>query len=717
MVSNPLIYGKAGINNIVSAEVDRDVLTLFIEKDGIVTTQKLPHKYWALCSSRLDLSWVKLEGNQHYSYGKQFSDYFKMKNEMDRYPDKDFYKISNPVEAAMVKDGFSYYQGMQPQDLTILAFDLETNGFKQDDNSRVLLITNTLRKNGELSRKTFSYDDYETDGDMIEDWCNWVRAVDPSILCGHNIYSFDFPFLIHTAGLYKKRLLLGRNDSALKVNRNESKFRVDGSRELHYFKVQIYGREVCDTMFLAYKYDSFERKYQSYGLKYIINFENLEKEGRTFYDANLIAKNYKIPEEFAKIKQYAEEDGDDALALYDLMVPPFFYMTQMIPKPFQIMVESATGSQLNALMVRSYLQNRHSVAKANEAVAFEGAISFGEPGVYANAVSLDIASLYPSVMLQYNIHDTIKDPNNHMLQLLNYLRDERLVNKKLSKETGLDKYKHLDLSLKVIINSLYGFMGASGLNYNYPQGAAETTRMGREILIQSMTWAKSKGFTVPKGDTDSITMYKDGKTFDKAEINGLITEVNSILPEYINFELDAVYDVIAVFKAKNYAYREGEKITAKGSAIKASTKSPALKEYINVVIDDLLYLKTQEQMHANYIKYVKEVSSITDIKRWASRKTLSSTMVASTRLNETKVMDALAGSTYVEGDRFYTFFKEDDTLGLVENFDGVYNKTRLYKALHDTISVFDSILDVKKCFLNYALVRNQKLLGDLNEKS
>jgi len=492
-MDNSLIYGKNRTENIVSIEVDNDTLTLFLEKQGIVTTQKVPHKFWLLCSERPDLTWLKMDGEQHYKFGKQFDSYWKMRQEKERYEGKDFYSIGNVVEAAQIKDGYTYYKGMSPSDVSILAFDIETNGFKMDDNSRVLLITNTLRKNGELSRKTFSYDDYETDGDMIEDWCNWVRAVDPSILCGHNIYSFDFPFLIHTAGLYKKRLLLGRNDSVLKVNRNESKFRVDGSRELHYFKVQIYGREVCDTMFLAYKYDSFERKYQSYGLKYIINFENLEKEGRTFYDANLIAKNYKIPEEFAKIKQYAEEDGDDALALYDLMVPPFFYMTQMIPKPFQIMVESATGSQLNALMVRSYLQNRHSVAKANEAIKFEGAISGGNPGIYHNCLKFDVASLYPSIMLQYDIHSKEKDPDGNMIKFLKFLRIERLKNKKLSKETGENKYKHLDGSLKILLNSLYGFMGSVGLAYNYPPGAAETTRIGRDILIKAMGWSSGKG--------------------------------------------------------------------------------------------------------------------------------------------------------------------------------------------------------------------------------
>lgn len=483
-----LIYGKNPTQNIVSIEIDNDKAIIFTEKDGVVSTEKVPHRFWLLCNERLDLTWVKMNGDQHYKYGKQFDNYFKLKNERERYEGKDFYTIYNAVEGLMAKDGFSYYKGMTVEDVSILSFDIETNGLVQNEDSRVFLISNTFRKNGEITRRLFSYEDYADDGDMIADWCEWVRTVNPSILTGHNIYGFDLPYLQHTATLHDKKLLLGRNKSTVKFGKNESKFRVDGSRELHYFKAQVYGREIVDTMFLAYKYD-IGRKYASYGLKSIIKAEGLEKLDRTFYEAGTIKDHYQNPVEWAKIKQYAEEDGDDALTLFDLMVPPFFYMAQMIPKPFQLINESATGSQLNSLMVRGYLQNKHSIPKADEAVPFEGALSNGFPGIYRNCLKFDVASLYPSIMLQYEVYSREKDPDANMLTFLKFLRSERLKNKKLAKETGEEKYKHLDGSLKILLNSLYGFMGSPGLPYNFPQGAAEVTKKGREILMTAMEWA------------------------------------------------------------------------------------------------------------------------------------------------------------------------------------------------------------------------------------
>jgi hypothetical protein len=208
-------------------------------------------------------------------------------------------------------------------------------------------------------------------------------------------------------------------------------------------------------------------------------------------------------------------------------------------------------------------------------------------------------------------------------------------------------------------------------------------------------------------------MWKNNTPFTETEVDNLIKEINGMLPEEINFELDAFYDCIVVFKAKNYAYREGEKISTKGSAIKASTKSPALKEFIKKILDCLLYDASHHHISKLYKSYAGEIKQINDIKRWAARKTLSSTMQESERANETKVMEALEGSDYQEGDRFWVYYKPDDSLGLVEKFDGQYNSTRLYKNLYDTIKIFETVIPVKELCLNYSLKRNQPLTESL----
>lgn len=491
MTIERIIYGKAQIPHIVGMEVEDDVANIWTEKDGVVEKLELPNRYWLLCDKKLGPDWTKLEGNLHYKYGRQYKTREEFTKNRNWNRSKDTFSIWNAKEALMVKDGISYFLGLSFKEVTILSFDIETTGIVHDNSSKVLLISNTYRNHkGEKITKLFAYDDFESDKEMFDSWSNWVRELNPAIVIGHNIYGYDFPYLQFCAEKAGTEIRLGRNDSGLKFDSYESQFRKDGSQSYGYHKCHIYGREIIDTMFLSYKYD-VGRKYESYGLKAIIKHEGLEVEGRQFYDAGTIKDFYKNPVEWEKIKKYAEHDADDALTLYDLMAPAFFYMTQSIPKPYQLINESATGSQINAMLIRSYLQERHSIPKTTESSEFVGALSGGVPGIYDNCLKFDVSSLYPSIMMQYKVGLGDKDPNGNFVILTQYISKERLKNKKLAKETGEQYYDDLQASQKILANSLFGFCAAPGLAFNCPESASFITRTGREILLKSIKWACS----------------------------------------------------------------------------------------------------------------------------------------------------------------------------------------------------------------------------------
>jgi len=509
--TNRLIYGKSDVTNIVSIEVEDDKAYLFQEfPDGTKDIKIVQNRFWVLAPYNLDRTFSRLQGDLHYKWGKQFTKRDEFLEFRKKNYARDIYSIKNAKEAIQVKDGYTYFRELTPKQVSILSFDIETTGLTHDENSKVLLISNTFRSaTGDITKKLFAYDEYENIGDMIEAWCNWVQEVDPSILVGHNIFGFDLPYLSHTIRLYDRTLNLGRNGSSLSVEDYESKFRVDGTRDLHYHKCHVWGREIIDTMFVAYRYD-VGRKYESYGLKKIIAQEGLEKKDRVFYDASQIRVNYEKPDHWALIKEYCKDDADDSLALYDLMIAPFFYMCQSVAKPFQMMFESATGSQINTIMMRAYLQDRHSLPKASEAEPYEGAISLGIPGVYNNCIRWDIASLYPSIMMQYQVFDKDKDPKQYFSIMVKTFTERRLEHKRLAKT---DKY-HDDMqaSYKIMINSMYGFLGTAGLLFNSPKNAAFVTRKGREILSQAIKWASGltyeewskQGTTESSGDIQDI---------------------------------------------------------------------------------------------------------------------------------------------------------------------------------------------------------------------
>lgn len=495
--NDSLLYGKSGIKHLVGIETEDDGVHLFIQnmESGEVEEQIKPHRYWLLSNRNIDGKFTKLEGNLHYCWGRQFAtkeDFMRHRGMWRKY---DTYSIYNSEEAAMCKDGYTFFRDMKPSDVSLLSFDIETTGLDgYADDAKILLISTTHRNTfGESVNKLFSYDEYESEADMLLDFFAYVREKDPSLLVGHNIITYDFCYIQARCEINNVPFIIGRNDSEVKFNTYESKFRLDGTRDLLYKNVHVWGRSIVDTFLLAIKYD-IAKQYESYALKPLIRQMGLEKQDRQYYDAGSIRDNYKNLDEWKKIKSYAEADAEDAVKLWDAFGTAQFYWSQYVSRPFGSLLLSATGSQINNMMVRSYLQNKHSIPKADESGKFSGAISYGKPGIYKNCVRWDVSSLYPSIILTYNVCNFEKDPQGNFLKICKSLTEERLKNKQLAKETGDSYYDDLQGSQKIGINSMYGFMGAPGLNFNSLKHADMITTKGREILQTAIKWATGKDY-------------------------------------------------------------------------------------------------------------------------------------------------------------------------------------------------------------------------------
>lgn len=765
-MNNDLIFGKNPIENIIAIELLEDSRQQFRVFFADKTYKDFDHFYYILAPIQYDTSYLRLKGNLHYCYikiYKQAKQYYMDKKKY-RQQQKDFWAPSDPAEAIMLMHGFTFFKGMSPGDLNILSFDIETNGLKKDKDSKVFMISNTFRDSkGIISRKVFRVDEYENQGDMICDWCDWVSSVDPDVMCGHNVIGYDLPFLAHSAALYGKELLLGRDGSEAKIEDYEREFRVDGSNTWSYHNCKIYGRQLIDTMFLAVKYD-FGRRYPAWGLKAIIEHEKTElfenkkkwKNGdkelydrlshggnRTFYDAAKIRDNWQDPVEREKIIEYGKDDSDDALILFDIMIPSFFYYCQSIPKTMQQLNNSATGAQINSFLIRSYLQNKHSVPKANESKKVSGAISFGIPGIYKNVNKVDVASLYPSIIRTYKIYNKDKDPNANFLNMIEYFTIERLNNKRLAKETGSREFDDKAQAQKIFVNSAYGLLGAPGLHFNSFEHADEVTTRGRGILSKAVTWANGKllkqiidpatlrlknqkkiwvmvetgesgkGFTVPNGDTDSIG-FCTGKKITEEEFDGYIKEINDLMDPGIVWENDNTFKSFLILKTKNYVLQDYDKkksLKIKGSATKSPKREKALKKFVNNIIDCLINNK-KDQIFGLYNKLCKQVmcDSI-NIEDWSAKTSITDKVINATRLNEQKVLDAVTGSEFKESDKVYLYYGLNEELKLISNYNNDHNKEIYLNKIKKTLDIFENVLDVD-LFTNYSKKDNKGLLND-----
>jgi DNA polymerase elongation subunit (family B) len=757
-----LIFGKNDTENIVSIHIDGPKAFLYKETGNEVECEVVDNKFWIVAAKYYNEDFRRLEGNRYYKYIKEYDD----NDEFDVARQKSYklncWCIANYAEAAMIRQGLTYFKGMQVDDVSVLSFDIESAGLVQNADSKVFLITNTYKKKDKIIKKMFCLDDYDSCGEMIKDWCDWVREINPSVICGHNVLGYDLPYLAHCADMDGYDMELGRDGSCIEFRPWTSKFRKDGSQTIDYHDAYICGREIIDTMFLSIKYD-IGRNFPSYGLKPIIKYLELEKEDRQHYDASKIAQNWNDLVEREKIKEYAKDDADDALELYLLMIPSYFYLNQSIPKTFQQIINTATGSQINSFMVRAYLQNGESLPPPTTTNSFEGAISMGIPGVYDNVRKVDVASLYPSIMRQYKIHNPKKDPHGYFLKTVEYFTEERLKNKKLAKDTGKKYYKDLEQSQKIVINSMYGFLGAPGLLFNSPDKAAEVTRIGREILHKGVKWATGKnlkqviknegkasekyewvldndnidggkGYTLVNVDTDSFS-YTNGNAPIGNEFDREIEDLNSIYPELIKWEDDGVYDKIIVVKAKNYVLKTGDKIKYKGSSLTDQKKEPALIELLHNMIDEILEGKIGIEV---YNRYIKDAYNIEDINRWTTKRTVTKAVLESDRTNEKKVLNALVNEPIQEGDKVWLyaaidgekqdvakgqpiFYSNGDpkmvpncVLKLPKYWTGDEDKLHYVKRVYATITILENVLPMEM-FTKYHLVRNQKLLEDIHE--
>lgn len=493
-----LVYGKDATTNITSIEFSESDCKLYLFKnDKSYETRDYefyvltPHPITNLPPNIAVPRCEKLDGELHYKFKYTTKARRQLFSLISLLKERriDYWSCYNTAESAMINTGLTLFKGLQLDDVDTLFFDIEGSGLERDKNSKVFIISNYLtRKNQEPIVKMFSVDDYASDKEMIADWCKWVCEVDPCVIAGHNIFSYDLPYLQY---VYGNRLPLGRLNRNMVIEDYERRFRKDGSQTYPYNDCLIFGRQVIDTFFLSIKYD-FKRQFPSYGLKNIIKYLKFEKPGRQHYDASKIAQNWDDLNERSKIKDYARDDAEDAYKIYNYMVPSFFYFTQHVPKTFQQINNSATGAQINSFLIRSYLQINHSIPKDSSRVKYSGAISFGIPGVYQNCFKIDVSSLYPSIMIQYEIYDKEKDPNQHFFKMVKHFTFKRLEYKKLGEETNNKMYKDLDSSSKIFINSAYGLLGASGLHFNSPKLAAFITEQGRNILKTAIKWATGK---------------------------------------------------------------------------------------------------------------------------------------------------------------------------------------------------------------------------------
>ena len=410
-------------------------------------------------------------------------------------------------------------------------------------------------------------DEYE----LLSELRKLIRVLDPDILIGYNIFGFDIPYTNHRIQRYMEDWTqLGRikgvNTTVKKLSWESSAF---GHNDFYQFQ-GMDGR-ICLDLLPVIKRDY---KLLRYDLDFVSN--NFLGKGKFPIKAKQIfgytkeyneARKTKVedPEryqkallDYNKILDYCVQDSDLVLDLMEKLSMWIGLIELSNIVGVSIVDIFTRGQQIRCLSQIYDLATRENIVLdnriVNSSISFAGGfVQEPIPGLYDNVICLDFASLYPSIIMAFNIcYTTLLEKEtemedekvNHFYIDMNesevddgkddespidennkgesnegkiqahhrFVKKDvyegvlpRLVSKLVNERRAVRKFLEgnkdpimkiiLDkrqLALKVSANSVFGFLGVANGKLPLMEGAMSITAKGRELIGQVNTYLEEK---------------------------------------------------------------------------------------------------------------------------------------------------------------------------------------------------------------------------------
>jgi DNA polymerase I len=492
-------------------------------------------------------------------------------------------------------------------ELRILAFDCEMLtefGMPDPDKDPIIVIA---VKSGDFEEIINGDDEKE----VIKRFVQLVREIDPDIIVGYNQDNFDWPYLKKRASKLGVKLDIGRDGSELTIKGRRPKI-------LGRLNVDLYDI-VMRTIDVKVK--KLENVAEFLGRR--IEIADIE--------AKDIAKKWKSGER-EEVINYARQDVLHTYYIAEELLPMYYELSRMIRIPLDDVTRIGRGKQVDWLLLSEAHKLREIAPNPAEfSQPYEGAFVLDpERGLHENVVCLDFASMYPSIMISFNVspdtlsmedcdcyvapevgHRFLKKPDGFFRRILKMLIEKRreIKNQMKNVEFGSPEYILLNVrqeTLKVLTNSFYGYTGWNMARWYCRECAEATTAWGRHFIKTSARIAEEMGFNVLYGDTDSIFVKKDSVSLDemKKEVRRLIKRLSKELP--IQIEVDEYYRTIFFVEKKRYAgYTEEGRFVIRGLEVRRGDWCELAKKVQKSVIETILRDKNPEKA-AEIVKDVIE---------------------------------------------------------------------------------------------------------------
>jgi DNA polymerase elongation subunit (family B) len=577
-----------------------DRMRLFIRQDGRLETEDEPFQpFLWLTEAALLAGWTggkasftELAGDAPLRHLATFASWADLQSAVahlrkvtGRNPselDAPYLLIGDPVQQHLMRTGRTLFKGLRFGQLRRLQMDIETycaagydfpNADRESD--RIIAIS-LADESGWV--EVLSGADLDEPA-LIRRWAELVRARDPDVIEGHNLFKFDLAYLLARAKRHRIRLELGRDGSRPSTRPSRV---VIADQVIAYPRVEIFGRHVVDTYFLALAYDATHRALDSLTLKDVARHFGVAAPDRTYLDGDEISATF--DRDPATLLRYSRDDILETRAVAGILAPPYFTQARMLPFGYQNIAVRGNGVKIDALLLREYLRCGRSVPHPGPARPFEGGYTdLFVSGVVRNVHHCDVRSLYPSLMLARSLGPAA-DAHGAFLGALRRLRDMRVdAKRRMQAAASEEERSHLDAlqtAFKVLINSFYGYLGFAPGRFNDFDAAERVAAGGREVLRGMLDALRAHGATPVESDTDGIYFVPPADDAPEARAR-FRAAFQAALPPGLEVEFDGEYVSMLSYKMKNYALLDAAgEVTIKGAALKSRGLEPFQRRYL-----------------------------------------------------------------------------------------------------------------------------------------
>jgi DNA polymerase elongation subunit (family B) len=415
-----------------------------------------------------------------------------------------------------------------------------------------------------------------------------VRARDPDVIEGHNIFRFDLEYLEARARRHGVPLAWGRDGSLL---RGRPARLAVAERSVTFRRYEVAGRHVVDTWMLALLHDVGARDLPSFGLKDIARHLGVAAAGRTYVDGARVTAEFHLAPD--RLMAYAGDDAVETLAVSAVLSPAYFAQAQMVPFDYQAVILRGTAAKIDALLMREYLRRGRAVPLPRPPAPVGGGLTaVWQRGVARPVLHVDVTSLYPSLMLAGSIAPRT-DTLGVFSALLGHLRDVRVAAKRRAQTaTDPDERAHqnaLQASFKILINSFYGYLAFSAGHWNDFEAADRVTAEGRAVVTAIVDALQAAGATPVEADTDGV-YFVPPPGHDAANDAALLAWIAADLPAGITLEMDGRYPAMLSYKMKTYALLDPRgRVILRGSAFRSRGLEPFQRRLIEEIVTLLLH--------------------------------------------------------------------------------------------------------------------------------